>query len=343
MKTSNIAFGLITAIAFVVILIFGKAILLPLVLATMIWFLIKAIRSFMGRIKINGKVLPQWLRNTLVFAFIICILASVGMLLSTSINRMSEVIPSYEANLEKIAEALNATFGVDIHALIKEYSGNINLSSILRNVLDSLSDILGNAFLVIIYIVFILIEESAFPNKLKAIFKQKEQKEKTSLLLENMNKSINNYILVKTLVSLITGILSYIVLVSIGIDFAFFWAFLIFILNYIPTVGSLIATVFPATAAILQTGSFTPFLIVLGGVGAIQVVVGNIIEPRFMGNSLNISPLVVILSLAFWGSIWGIIGMILCVPLTVIMIKIFALFPQTRKFSVMLSKNGNID
>ncbi len=343
MKASNIAYSLIIAIGVVIIFIFGKNILLPLVLAITIWFLIKAVRAFVAGIKVKGKIFPLWIQNSLVFIVIVSVLGLIGMLLTSSINKMTDAIPSYEKNVETIAASLNNMLGIDISDWLEEYSGNIDFSTILKNILTSISDLLGNAFLVVIYIVFLLLEESAFPGKLSAIFSRKESKEKTTELIKNLNNTINDYILVKTLISLITGILSYIALVIIGIDFAFFWAFLIFLLNYIPTVGSLIATIFPALAAILQIGDATPFFIVLGSVGAIQIIMGNIVEPRFMGNSLNISPLVVLLSLAFWGSIWGIIGMLLCVPLTVIMIKVFALFPKTRTISILLSKSGKID
>jgi predicted PurR-regulated permease PerM len=311
-------------------------------LAVVIWFLIKAVRSFIAGIKIKDRSLPWWIQNTLVFVVIISVLGVIGMMLSANINKMADVLPAYEKNVESIAHSINELLGIDISEWLEEYSGGINFSTILRSILTSISDLIGDAFLVIIYIVFLMLEESAFPGKLRAIFTTSESKEKSEELIKNLNGTINNYILVKTLMSLLTGILSYVALVIIGIDFAFFWAFLIFLLNYIPTVGSLIATAFPALAAILQTGEITPFFIVLGSVGAIQMIVGNIIEPKFMGNSLNISPLVVLLSLAFWGSIWGVIGMLLCVPLTVIMIKIFALFPRTRTISILLSKSGKV-
>ena len=144
----------------------------------------------------------------------------------------------------------------------------------------------------------------------------------------------------KTFVSLLTGLLSYFALLSIGVEAPVFWAFLIFLLNYIPTIGSLIATSFPALFALLQFGELGPFLWVLGVVGAIQVIIGNIVEPKVMGNSLNISSLVVLLALAIWGSLWGIIGMILSVPITVIMVIIFAEFKATRPIAVLLSEKG---
>jgi predicted PurR-regulated permease PerM len=143
-------------------------------------------------------------------------------------------------------------------------------------------------------------------------------------------------------VSFITGLASYLILWIIGIDFAFFWAFLIFLLNYIPTVGSLIGTVFPALIALLQFDSMRPAVLVLVLVGIVQVLVGNLLEPKLMGNSLNVSPLVVLLSLTLWGSLWGVVGMILSVPITVMMVIVFAQFESTKSVAILLSEKGNV-
>ena len=116
-----------------------------------------------------------------------------------------------------------------------------------------------------------------------------------------------------------------------------------FLLNYIPTIGSLVGTVFPAIFSLIQFGEFTPFLIVLFSVGAVQLVVGNLIEPKLFGKSLNLSPLVTILSLALWGQIWGVTGMILSVPITVILVIVFSQFEKTRPIAIMLSENGEIE
>lgn len=343
MKAANIAYSLIIAIGIGFILVIGKTILLPLVLALIIWFLIKALRDFVAGLSIGKKQLPAWIRTTLVFILIFGILGFVGKLLSSNIVKMIEVLPGYEHNITKLADSVNQQFNIDISAILKDYAGGVEITDLLRSILNSLSDLLGNAFLVIIYVVFLLIEEKSFPKKIGAIFTLPENHLKVSDLLNKLNKSINNYILIKTMVSLITGTLSFIALTILGIDFAFFWAFIIFLLNYIPTIGSLIATLFPAMAAILQMGELTPFLWVLLSVGSIQVIMGNVVEPKLMGSNLNISVLVVVLALIFWGSIWGIIGMILCIPITVIMIKVFSLFDKTRSIAILLSGNGEID
>ncbi len=114
-------------------------------------------------------------------------------------------------------------------------------------------------------------------------------------------------------------------------------------LNYIPTIGSLIGVVFPALLTLVQFAALGPFLVVTIGLGLTQFVFGNVLEPRMMGKSLNLSPLIVIVSLAVWGSIWGVTGMFLCVPITVVMMIVLAGFPQTRPIAILLSATGRID
>jgi predicted PurR-regulated permease PerM len=182
-----------------------------------------------------------------------------------------------------------------------------------------------------------------FPKKIKVMYPNNTEYKKIDAIMGKIDKSISSYIALKTLISIITGVLSYIALAIIGVDAPIFWAFLIFILNFIPTIGSLVATIFPAIFALLQFGEFTQGLLVLGIVGSIQMVVGNFVEPKVMGSSLNISPLVVFLTLAIWGVMWGITGMLLSVPITVILIIIMAEFPSTRPLAILLSQDGQLN
>ena len=139
-----------------------------------------------------------------------------------------------------------------------------------------------------------------------------------------------------------TGILSYGFLLVVGVDFAGVWGLLIFLLNFIPTVGSIIATIFPALIALAQSDGYTLFFLVLIGIGAFQICIGNILEPRMMGSSFNLSPIVILLNLALWGNIWGIPGMFLCVPFLIIVTIVLSHFPQTRPVAIMLSADGRL-
>jgi predicted PurR-regulated permease PerM len=196
--------------------------------------------------------------------------------------------------------------------------------------------------MIIFYIVFLFVEELLFKNKFKLIYTDKVQYERNMAIIKKIDRSLSSYISLKSLISLLTTTLSYFVLLAVGIDSALFWAFLIFMFNFIPSIGPILGTLLPALFSLIQFGTFFPFLIILFGVGAIAVLVGSLVEPRIMGNTLNISPLVAILSLAIWGAIWGITGMLLSVPITVAMIIIFSQFTSTRSIAILLSEKGKV-
>jgi predicted PurR-regulated permease PerM len=169
-----------------------------------------------------------------------------------------------------------------------------------------------------------------------------EEAKNINAILKRINRDIRTYIGIKTAASLITAVLCYIIFKSVGLNFASFWAFLIFLFNYIPTIGSIAATALPSFFAFMQYESLGPFLVVLIGVTTLQMLIGNIIEPRFQGDRLNMSPLVILIALALWNMVWGIPGMFLCVPLTSIAVIIFTHFPQTHSLAMILSRTGNI-
>jgi len=202
--------------------------------------------------------------------------------------------------------------------------------------------IVGNAGIILIYVLFLMIEQRSFDQKMKAMFDDDRREKEFRALLHHMQSQIQSYLWIKTAMSLLTGVISYAILLAVGVDFAAFWAFVIFLLNYIPTIGSLLGVVFPALLTLVQFSTPVPFVIVVAALGVTQMTIGNFIEPRVMGSTLNLSPLVVILSLVIWGSLWGIVGAILCVPITVIGMIVFAHFEKTRPIAVLLSGNGKI-
>ena len=343
MKISNLAYWLVSFIALVVILWYGKNIILPFVLALIIWYLKRELVKLIKKIKIRQKELPNWLQHVVALLFVLFILVTIGEILSLSIKGISNALPVYETNLIQLQHQLSEKFNIDLFQWFQDHSTNNALMSFFKAVLNSVTALVGHGLLVVFYIIFLVVEANFFAYKLKAIYATDEQYNQAISLLSKIDKSLSRYIVLKTIVSLLTGVLSYLVLLLIGVDFAIFWAFLIFVLNYIPTVGSLFATAFPAIIVIMQTGSIGPALMVLAGVGSIQIVVGNAIEPKLMGDSLNISPLIVLISLVLWGSLWGVLGMIIAVPISVILIIILSQFPSTRNIAVVLSKKGIID
>ncbi len=178
--------------------------------------------------------------------------------------------------------------------------------------------------------------------KLKLAFKSERSYKKFCSGIVDIDKDIKTYIKIKTVSSLTTALLSFSVLYFVGVPLATFWGLLIFILNFIPTVGSMIAVFFPLVITLIQFDSLFPFFVVASLLITIQVIIGSILEPKFLGKSLNLSPLVIILSLTIWGSIWGVVGMFLCVPIMAIANIILSKFEKTRPIAIMLSATGMI-
>ena len=338
----NAANFIIITVAIIAVLVVGKGILIPFIFALIFWFFTREIRKGIYKLPFAARFIPKWLSNILVFTLIVLGFGFVSEIISNSITDLSTSYSKYEPNIESILTKLSGYFHVDVITAVKSVIGDFDYGSILGSLANGVSGILGDTFMIVIYALFIFLEESSLLKKSRKIFDTEKAYESMNSILKKIEFSISNYLRLKTYVSLLTGILSYLVLYFVGVDSAPFWAFLIFLLNYIPTIGSLIATVFPAFFSLIQFGELTPFLIVLSIVGAVQVVVGNVIEPRLFGKSLNVSPLITILSLALWGEIWGITGMILSVPITVIMIIVFSQFEKTRSIAILLSENGEI-
>ena len=339
----NTAYFCIVAISIVTALIYGKSLLIPFIFALLLWFLSRKLRLTFNRIKFVNNFFPSWMKNTVSSLVILSLLVVISKILTSNINTLASASQNYDTNIGSIVESLSLYLSVDLVETLKVQLGNINFGNILSLIFNSLTELFGNLFMIIIYVLFIFLEEVNFHKKLLLAFSTKNKQDKISTVIDEIEASVTNYLGLKTLVSLSTGFLSYLVLLFIGIDAPIFWAFLITLLNYIPTIGSLIATVFPATYCLLQFGELYPFVLVLILVGLIQIIIGNILEPRLMGNSLNISSLATLITLSIWGSIWGITGMFLSVPISVILIIILSQFPSTRPVAIMLSDKGEIN
>ena len=350
LKISRIANWTIILSLVVVCLIYFKGLLQPFVLSLFTWYLISATKSTIAKIRYKGKAMPRRLASILALLLIFGIFYGLWSILSYNIQLIIEKSGEYSKNINGMVEAFGAIPLLDQLPVIEDVDKFIidNLSSLdlqgyIGGIVNSLSLVFGNFAVIIVYVIFLLLEENFIPVKLEQIFQNTDRKGTLQDILADIGKSINTYFFVKTSMSLLTGALSYIVLLLFGVDFAALWAFLIFLFNYIPYVGSLIATLLPALFAIFQFASFWPFLWVFLAVEAVQIFVGNYIEPKIMGKTLNLSPLFVILALSFWGSIWGIVGMILSVPIVSVIVIIMSHFPSTKNIAIFLSEQGTID
>lgn len=332
----------ILIVIIVAALYYGKAFLIPLIFAFIFWILIRRMKETLNRIRIIDKYVPNWIKNVFLTVVIFSMIYFLGSIISSNITRMIGKYDVYQHNFTSLMYKANDTFGIEFDVFLKNTDVRKLLGDLIQPILTVLTSMVGNVILVLIYMLFLFLEETNFNSKLRLVFSAEHHHRNVSGILRELEYSISDYLGVKTFVSFITAALSAIALTIIGVDAPVFWGLIIFLLNYIPTVGSLIATLFPVAFCLLQFPEITPAILTLVIVGAIQIVMGNIVEPKLVGNSMNLSALVTILALSLWGVIWGITGMILSVPITVIMVIIFSKFDHTRSIAIMLSDKGEL-
>ena len=188
----------------------------------------------------------------------------------------------------------------------------------------------------------LLIDQRYFKTKLNALFPKQVNRDKAEHVLISISKGIRTYISITTIISLITGFLTYLICEMFSLQGAVLWGFIAFVLNFIPTIGSIIAVLIPTIFALIQFPEISDVLFLSLALVAIQFVIGNIIYPRLMGNKLNISQFIVILSLVVWGAMWGTIGMFLSVPLMMILLIILSQFNSTKSLAILISGDGSI-
>ncbi|MEE2996218.1 MAG: AI-2E family transporter [Pseudomonadota bacterium] len=332
----GITFGIAALMTYV--LVTGRDLLIPFAIAVMIWYVIIAL----SRLIETYLRAPGWFALTLSILFFVIVLGLIVELISGNIASVRDAAPAYQANLENLIAGVTRFGGMTEMPTIAHVIEQFDVKALIGGVAGAVAKVAGNAGLIVIYVIFLLAEQRTFYRKIEALFPEAGRRDEVKLILSEVQKRTQTYIAVKTLLSLLTAVISYLVLVAVGLDLAGFWAFVIFLLAYIPTVGSLLGVVFPALMALLQFGGGSEFLIIAVGLGAVQLIIGNVLEPRMMGKSLNLSSLVVIVSLAIWGSIWGVTGMFLSVPITVVLMIILAEFKQTRPIAILLSADGRV-
>lgn len=339
------ASALVSALALMLlwVLVVAKQLLMPLAVAVLIWLVVNGMaRSLRSKLRVRGRALPFWacLMVSLAGTALLTVLAAIHV--AGNIQDMIAAAPRYQSGITTLAQHVAAALGMegtdDLTALLKGF----DLRSMVLPLANATADLVGSAGTIALYVAFLFVEQQVFPDKLLALLPDTRKREHVKALAERMRLSIQSYLLAKTLTSALTAVCTWAVLVLAGVDFADFWGFLAFVANFIPIVGSLVSSVVPILLAFLQYSLTGPFFAASIGLVLVQAVIGNVIEPRLLGRSVNLSPLAVILMLALWGYLWGIAGMVLSIPITVILMIVSAEFDSTRPLAVALSERGRI-
>jgi len=333
-EQSQVVKLLVIAASFVIIVAGMKAaesIIVPFLLALFI-----AIIASPPYFWLQEKGLPKAFSMLIVIFAFLFVISIIGLLIGTSINDFTSKLPLYETKLRSQIQGVIAWL---TEAGVLEKQINLNemfnpsaVFGIVANTLNEVSGLFANGFLILLMIIFMLLEVSSIPLKLKKMFNDPEASIKR---VSSISENINKYIAIKTAISIGTGLLVTIFLLIVGVDYPVLWGVLAFALNFIPTIGSIIALIPAMLLTIVQLG-FGEALIVLIGYVVINTIMGNILEPRLMGKGLGLSTLVVFISLIFWGWVLGPVGMLLSVPLTITIKIILDSSEETRWLAILL-------
>ena len=342
MTLQRAALWAIVVAATMYLLVAGRGLLLPFVLGIVLWYMIDALADAFERPRFDRLRLPRPFALVVAVCIMGGLLWVVGRTIGRNVSAVIAAAPSYERRLQTLINDGARLIGVEQAPTIGELFDRISLADTLSSIATAAASVVSVAGIVVIYAGFLFVEQVRFRRKLTIVLGSGENQERVEAVLDQIDRDIRVYIRIKTTLAVITSALAYSVMATVGVDFAAFWAVMVFFFYYIPTVGSILAIAAPAVLALVQFDHLTPFLIVLLVFGTIQIVTANVVEPTIMGRTLNLSPLVVIVSLVVWGTIWGVVGMFLCVPIMVVALIVLAQFETTRPLAVLLSADGRI-
>ena len=314
-----------------------NGILTPLALAL---FLLVMIDSF-ARVLVNRVPhFPKVLAQPLAIALSVGLVVLTILVVADNATAFAGQINTYLPKLNALVGGLAATMGMAKHPTAQQLIDQLNPSSYIGVAAGHLKGFATTAVAVLLYLGFLIASRQSFPRKAAKLFGSPETRHEAAEMFHRIRNGVERYLWIQVVCGLMMAIPAFVVMMVLGLDNAIFWAFLIFIVGFIPIIGGAIGVLGPPLFALVQFDTPWRALILLAALEVMGFIIGNIIYPRMQGKSLNIDPIAVLLSLAFWGAIWGLPGMFLSTPLTVMTMIILAQFDGSRWIAVLLSSDG---
>jgi AI-2 transport protein TqsA len=314
-----------------------RHILAPVALAAFLLLLIDGLARAIAR---RVPRLPGWAALTMAVALIVLIFGSAIWLAADNGAAFAFHAPEYQQRLDRLlneaAERLDIGRSITMEQLIRQ----VNPARFVGGAAVRLRDFAEGAVFVLVYLGFLLASRRGFGRKAAAMFVDAEHRREVWVVFERIRTGVESYVLVQTIVGLIIAALSAIIMAVLGLPHVLFWAFIIFLANYIPVIGAAVGVLLPPLFGLLQFNDLAHPLILLVGMEAVHFAVAQVLQPRLQGSRLNLDPVVVVFALAFWALVWGVIGAVLSTPLMVIAMAILAEFSATRPIAVLLSGDG---
>jgi len=340
MKDQQIGYFFIVFASVIIVLAGIKSasvIIVPFLLSLFIAIILSPTFNFF-----KDKGLPDGLSITFVMALFILFLVFVAKLIGTSIHDFSANIDFYSDRLSvyyKLLSEYSEKIGIEIP--VDEISTMINSKQIMgfaTGLIKSISSLFTDGFVILLTVIFMLLESKHFLEKIDYADGDRD----TIVHIREIMGQIKSYMVIKALISLLTGLIVWVSLSFIGTDYAFLWGVLAFMLNFIPNIGSIIAAVPAILITLVQLGPLSALMVSIVYI-FVNVVIGSIIEPKVMGRGVGLSTLVVFLSLLFWGWLLGMVGMLLSIPLTIMAKIAFNANEKTKWIAVLLGTGENLN
>jgi predicted PurR-regulated permease PerM len=326
----------------VYVLVIGQSFLQPLVVAVMLWYLMITLQQTIMATRRFGIRIPYGPAMLLAIAGVAGSIWLLVALIDSSVNELIASAPQYQDRFQQLVRQGARLMGLPQENPLEGLVGRISIPTMIQRTALALTSLAGDLGLILIYTGFLLLEHRTFSRKLEAMSRTERQHTEVRTAFEEISQDIKTYVRIKTALGLITALLVYGIMKGVGLQLSEFWAVVTFISYFIPTVGAIISVLGPMLLLIVQFTDVWLIASVSAAIVTIQVLMNNAIEPKLVGRSLNLSSLVIIVSLVFWGVVWGVLGMFLCVPFMVIINIVLSKFDATRPIAIMLSADGNV-
>ena len=317
----------------------GRGWFVPMAIAWLAALVMIAIFDRISRVTLLGRPLPGWSVHLVGLLGISVLAFALAQVVMSQAEAFAQAIPAYASRIADLQLRLEEVIGPESTERIWDIVASLHPTAALSAALNGVGAAAGTLVLILLYVAFMLVDGGSFARKIAALGKTPAQRLQITTALSAIRGGVQQYMLVKTLISGGTAVVIYGILRLIGVDFALTWAALSFLLNFIPNIGSIIATALPVVWAAIQFPSFGPPILTLATVGSVQFAFGNILDPMLSGRHLNLGPLVIILSLSFWSMLWGLSGAFLAVPITVVLAIVSLHVPPLRPLAVLLSRD----
>lgn len=333
-RTMTIFLGLSLAIIICWLLMVLRFVFLPAVLAMFIAVLLTPLVDWLTRLK-----MPRTLAALLTIFATMLIVYLVGIILLTNLAAFTDEFPKYEVRFQEMVAKSKELSRLEIgpldNARLREELNRFSLSGIVGSTLNSIFSLLMYALFTFVFLIYFIFGSPKMPHRIRRAFAP-ERAAMINDSITRISRQAQQYILAKTVTSVITGGMVIIVCLLFRIDFPVTWGFFTFLLNFVPTIGVAIASLMPTVLALLQFSGWATAFWVLMVLTVIFFALGNLIEPKILGDSVNLSPLVALFALIFWGWLWGAAGMIIAVPLTAMIKFTFEHIEGLRPLGVLM-------